>query len=433
MKKLIYLLTILIFPSLLAAQNYYFPPNDDDTWETITPTDAGICSDELDGLYTYLEEKNTKAFIVLKDGKIAIEQYFDGFGKDSIWYWASAGKTVTGLLVGIAQEEGLLDIDDKTSDYLGAGWTSLTTEKENLITIRHQLAMTTGLDDDVADADCLEPACLNYLTDPEDRWSYYNAPYRLLQDVIENASGQNLNVYTYLKLMNKIGAGGAWFNRIFFSTPRDMARFGSLIINQGTWDGTPVLSDQNFINEMINTANSHNLSYGYLWWLNGKGTYMLPQTQFVFNNDLVPNAPDDLYAALGKNDQKLYIVPSQNLVVVRMGDDAGNIQLALSSFDNELWGILSDVLCESTTSTETLPSNRLKIYPNPVGDVLLFDGTHDLENTNVRIFNTLGQEVINAPITNGQLDVSDLAKGNYIIQFLRVGENSWQTAKFTKM
>jgi hypothetical protein len=59
---------------------------------------------------------------------------------------------------------------------------------------------------------------------------------------------------------------------------------------------------------------------------------------------MVPNGPADMYAALGKNDQKIYVVPSQNLVVIRMGEAAGNLQLAVSSFDNELWGKLKAIL-----------------------------------------------------------------------------------------
>jgi hypothetical protein len=71
---------------------------------------------------------------------------------------------------------------------------------------------------------------------------------------------------------------------------------------------------------------------------------MLPEVQFVFTGLLVPDAPADMYSALGKNDQKVYVVPSQDIVVVRMGDSAGNIQLALSSFDNELWGKLKTII-----------------------------------------------------------------------------------------
>ena len=87
-----------------------------------------------------------------------------------------------------------------------------------------------------------------------------------------------------------------------------------------------------------------NPSYGYLTWLNGKSHHMLPTVQLSFAGPLAPNAPSDMYAALGKNDQKIYVSPSQKLVVIRMGDSAGNTQLALSGFDNELWGKLKTII-----------------------------------------------------------------------------------------
>jgi hypothetical protein len=71
---------------------------------------------------------------------------------------------------------------------------------------------------------------------------------------------------------------------------------------------------------------------------------MAPIFQTVFPGMLVSNAPADLYCALGKNDQKVYVVPSQKLVVIRMGDSAGLPALAMSSFDNELWGRLKLVI-----------------------------------------------------------------------------------------
>jgi hypothetical protein len=71
---------------------------------------------------------------------------------------------------------------------------------------------------------------------------------------------------------------------------------------------------------------------------------MLPTLQNVFTGFMVPNAPADMFAALGKNDQKIYVVPSQKLVIIRMGNAAGNVQLAVSSFDNELWGKLKPLI-----------------------------------------------------------------------------------------
>jgi CubicO group peptidase (beta-lactamase class C family) len=327
----------------------YFPPTTGTTWETTTPASLGWNETELNNLYTYLQQKNTRAFIILKNGKIVAEKYFGTFTADSNWYWASAGKTMTGMLVGIAQTEGLLNINEKTSKFLGTGWTSLPKLKEDLITIKNQLTMTTGLDDNVQpDNDCTLPACLQYKADAGTRWSYHNAPYTLLDKVVESASGKTYNAYFQEKIRDRIGMNGIWiktgYNNVYFSTPRSMARFGLLMLNKGKWDQTTILSDTTYFNAQTKTSQSFNLSYGYLTWLNGKASYMLPTLQVVFPGMMVPNAPTDMFSALGKNDQKMYVVPSQQLVVIRMGDAAGNVQLALSSFDNELWGYLKAVI-----------------------------------------------------------------------------------------
>jgi CubicO group peptidase (beta-lactamase class C family) len=321
---------------------FYFPSTN--TWETTTPASLNWNTTALNDLYTYLQQKNTKAFIMLKNGKIVTEQYFGTFTADSNWQWASAGKTMTALLVGIAQEQGILNINHKTSQYLGTGWTSLPLVKENLITIKHQLSMTTGLDDGVADNHCTTPSCLQYKADAGQRWAYHNAPYTVLDQVIEKASGLSYNQYFQQKIRDRIGMNGLWiklgYNNVYFSNARSMARFGLLLLAKGKWNGTPILVDTNYLSAQINSSQSINPSYGYLTWLNGKTSYMVPTIQLSLNGNLVPNAPADLYAALGKDDQKIYVVPSQGLVVIRMGESAGQSQLAISSFDNELWGKL---------------------------------------------------------------------------------------------
>lgn len=334
--------------NLPAPSTMYFPPTVNTTWESVTPASLGWNESELTNLYTYLQQKNTKAFILLKNGRIAAEKYFGTFTADSNWYWASAGKTLTAFLVGIAQKEALLNINNKSSQYLGTGWTSLPLAKENLITVKHQLTMTTGLDDGVADVDCTLPSCLTYKADAGTRWAYHNAPYTLLEKVVEAASGTTYNHYFQQKIRDRIGMNGLWvrsgYNNVYHSTPRSMARFGLLLLNKGIWNGTAILNDEGYFNAQTNTSQNLNLSYGYLTWLNGKTSYMMPRLQTVLNGSLIPNAPADMYAALGKNDQKIYVVPSQNIVVIRMGDDTGNSQLALSSFDNELWGKLKTII-----------------------------------------------------------------------------------------
>ena len=115
-----------------------------------------------------------------------------------------------------------------------------------------------------------------------------------------------------------------------------MARFGLLMSKKGKWENIQIISEA-FINEATNTSNSINNAYGYLWWLNGKQNYHLPQSQLQFNGELIPNAPTDMFCALGKNDQKIYIVPSKDLVIVRMGEAANSDNFGLSSFDDDLW------------------------------------------------------------------------------------------------
>jgi CubicO group peptidase (beta-lactamase class C family) len=319
------------------------------------PSELDWNEQAIEELLTFLEDNNTRAFIVLKNGKMVIEEYFGQnitdnapFDRDSPWYWASAGKALTATLVGIAQEEGLLDIERPSSAYLGAGWTSLPTEEEDLITVRHQLTMTTGLSYDVTNLDCTLPACLVAGTAPPgEQWYYHNAPYTLLEDVVANASGLSYNDFTTQKIASLIGMNGRWikpeFNNVYWSTARDMARFGLLILNRGKWAETEVLKDHDYYEEMINTSQDLNQSYGYLWWLNGKASIIYPGLAASFNVPLSPNAPVDLFAGLGRNGQFVEVIPSEGLVVIRMGEAPDNALVPIA-FHDEMWEKINAVM-----------------------------------------------------------------------------------------
>lgn len=354
------------------SQSLYFPPVNGNEWETISPTSLGWCEERIDSMYDLLEENNTKAFIILKDGKIVLEKYFGTFVQDSVWYWASAGKSLTACLVGIAQQEGLLSLEEPSSTYLGQGWTDCTLEQEEQITIRHQLSMTSGLDDRVPEPHCTLDTCLQYLADAGTRWAYHNGPYTLLDGVIEGATSRNLNAYFQQKIRLNTGINGAFvqvgYNNVFFSTPRNMARFGLMILNNGNWDGTQIMTDTDYFNSMVNSSQGLNQSYGYLWWLNGKASYMLPTLQIVFPGSLMPNAPDDMIAALGKNGQYINVVPSQHLVLIRMGNapDGNEVPVTLN---DKIWEYINDLVCGTTSVSETNASSAsLVITPNPATD-----------------------------------------------------------------
>ena len=251
MRTLLFCLLLALTTKNSSAQgSLYFPSKTiNAVWDTVSPASLGWCTNYADTLNNFLDSSATKGFIILKDGKIAYEKYFGTFTQDSLWYWASAGKTITSLLIGVAQEEGLLNITDTSSTYLGTGWTNCTHAQEEKITIRHQLTMTSGIDDNVTDLNCITPSCLNFLVDPGTRWAYHNALYLLLQNVIENASGVSYNTYTTSKLKSKTGMIGFWFDGVYYSRPRDMARFGLMILNNGIWDSDTVLHDQTYFQQ----------------------------------------------------------------------------------------------------------------------------------------------------------------------------------------
>ncbi|WP_313791470.1 serine hydrolase domain-containing protein [Lacinutrix neustonica] len=168
-----------------------------------------------------------------------------------------------------------------------------------------------------------------------------------MQDVISQASHTTWTNYFNTKLRDRIGMNGSWIFlgdlNVYWSNTRSMARFGLMLSAKGQWENTPIVSE-GFIADATTASQDDNEAYGYMWWLNGKSTYRLPQTQLSFLGELIPNAPEDMFCALGKNDQKIYVVPSHNLVIVRMGDAADNATFGLSSFDNVLWEKINMVL-----------------------------------------------------------------------------------------
>ena len=353
-KSIFLLLLFIVFTSCTENSNetttdsnsntLYFPPiNGSDTWETQSISSLGWNQNAVQPLLSYLLLKNTKSFIILVNGRIVMENYFNGHTPTSLWKWNSAGKTLTSIVTGIAEQEGFINTNNKVSDYIGTGWTSAPLAKENLITCTNLLKMNSGLDDTLGDN--VVPSNLQYFADAGTRWAYHNV-YVKLQDVVEKATGQTWNAYFNTKLRDKIGMSstGVWYIgtganlglRIYFSTTRSMARFGLLALNNGNWNGTQIVNSA-FLKNATNSSQNINLGYGYLWWLNGKSSYRLPQTQLQFNGSLVKSGANDMYMALGKDDQKIYVVPSKKMVVIRMGDAADSANLALSTFDEDLW------------------------------------------------------------------------------------------------
>lgn len=333
-----------------SIEETYFPS--EGSWDTIAPATLGWQLDKIDVLLEALDNSGTRGFLIIKDGRIVVEHYngktINGqqdFDESSYWYWASAAKTLVNATVGLAQERDLLRIEDASSNYLGKGWTSLEENKEAAINIWHHLTMTTGLDDAITD-NTLDPGSLLYKAEVGTRWAYHNAPYTLLESIISEATQRDFTDFFDETLASKIGMSGFWNwigeDHVYFSTARDMARFGLLMLNAGQWNGEEVIIDQDFIGASLESSQSLNPAYGYLWWLNDTDSYMLPGSQLQFNGNLVPNAPKEMLSAIGKNGQYLMIIPSQNIVIVRMGDNPDQSLVPLG-FMNDLWALLNEI------------------------------------------------------------------------------------------
>lgn len=350
MRSLTYFLVLLLSISSCRKnddpiESMYFPSNTDNVWETKTLPSLGWNQNAVQPLKDFLIQKNTKSFMILVNGRIVMEEYFNGHSSSAEWEWNSAGKTLVAATTGIAQQEGLLNINNKASAYLGNAWTNMPLAKENLITVRHLLTMTSGIDDT---KQLVTKSNLTYVADAGTRWAYGNV-FQKLMDVAAQASNKGFEPYFTEKLKSRIGMDGYWnFGTIFsiyHSTTKSMARFGLLALNKGKWNNEQIINES-FFNESITSSQNINPSYGYLWWLNGKTSFMIPNEQTVYQGSLVSNAPVDMYAAMGAKDQRIYVIPSKKMVVIRMGEasDPANPNFAVSGFDNKLWEKLNAVI-----------------------------------------------------------------------------------------
>ncbi len=137
--------------------------------------------------------------MILVNGRIIMEDYFDGNNSSTAWEWNSAGKTLVTSTTGIAQQEGLVDLDAKASDYLGTAWTDTPLAKEDLITVQNLLSMTSGIDDN---KQLVVKPNLTYVADAGTRWAYGNVFQKLI-DVVSQSSNQDFETYFNSKLKAK--------------------------------------------------------------------------------------------------------------------------------------------------------------------------------------------------------------------------------------
>jgi CubicO group peptidase (beta-lactamase class C family) len=323
----------------LAAQtgsaSWYFPPATG-AWETVTPGQAGWNEAALERALDFARDSSSTGVVMVHRGRLLAERYWpgraalpptrDGKPVEDV---ASVQKSVISVLMGIAVERKLLTLDDPVSKYLGSGWSRASGEAERAITIRHLMSMSSGLDE------ALQPE-----HPPGHHWFYNTPAYSRLITVLAKASGLEPDVYTSEWLASKIGMTETrWIARPaggpnpygLATTARDLARFGLLVLARGKWNGVSVVPER-YLVDSIRPSQTMNSSYGLLWWTNSA------------TSRLIPSAPPDLFSARGAGDRRVYVVPSLDLVVTRLGappprSQAGGLD---PGFDRELWTRLAE-------------------------------------------------------------------------------------------
>jgi CubicO group peptidase (beta-lactamase class C family) len=329
-------------PAQAATSGLYYPPRTG-AWKSITASEAGWDGDALDAALAFAGARRSTGVVVLVGGRMLAERYWRGATPASTRDVASVQKSLTSYIVGSLRAERKIALDDPVSRWLGAGWTRTGRANERAITVRHLLEMTSGLDDS-----------FHRVAAPGKRWQYVNDAYHQLHPLLERASGTGLQRLSSRLLFGPIGATSARWRARFGRdpngrpllglelTPRDLARFGLLALARGRWGRTVVVPEV-YARRALASSQPLNPSYGFLWWLNGKSSHQLPgPAPRPVAGPLIPGAPADTVAALGAGDQKIYVVPSYDLVVVRQGFRAsGAGELA---FDEEWWRALSRAL-----------------------------------------------------------------------------------------
>jgi CubicO group peptidase (beta-lactamase class C family) len=337
------------------ADALYFP-SESGEWARVQPGAAGWDERALDAALDYAGRTNSTGVVVLLNGRLLAERRWlvEGperyrrmvvgktSGGDVVEDVASVQKSVVAFLTGVAEGKRLIDLEAPVSHYLGHGWSKANEEAEFAITVRHLMTMTSGLNDSG-----------EYQAPAGQTWRYNTGMYSKVIGILEKAAGADIETLTTEWLTGPAGMSDSkWVRRAwsagnnaansigFATTPRDLARFGLLVLAKGTWNGRDLLRNPSYFERMLRPSQDLNPSYGLLWWLNGQPRVQSPDEAQAKPGSLTPSAPGDLVAAQGAQDRKCYIVPSLSLVVSRLGAPTGASPTVDLKWDDEFWKLL---------------------------------------------------------------------------------------------
>lgn len=270
------------------------------------------------------DAKRTRSVLVIYKDKIIAEKYVDGFTKNSVILGWSMTKSITGTLFGILQKQKKFNI------YKPAPIEEWQNDNRKNITTNDLLHMNSGLeweeyydricdatkmlyhDEDMSRSQLIKPAVFK----PNTHWNYSSGTTNLLSGILRKQfkTHQEYLDFWYSALIDKIGmhsmvietdmAGNYVGSSYAWATTRDWSKLGLLYLHKGNWNGEQIF-DASWAKYVSTPTNTSEGRYGAQFWLNAGGFY--------------PDAPRDMYSCNGYQGQKVYIIPSQDLVIVRMG------------------------------------------------------------------------------------------------------------------
>ena len=284
--------------------------------------------------HQFLEKDvHTKALLIVQGDSIIAERYAKGYDKDSKFLGWSMAKSVTGALIGVLVNQGKLQVDQPAPV---PEWKD-TGDKRHKILLQHLLQQTSGLNftENYTKFSSVTnmlfnkgdmggyTATLDLKYEPGSHFYYSSGNSNLLSRIIRTTVGDKDYLrFPYIALFHRIGmyqtllepdASGTYVGSSYiYASARDYARFGLLYLHDGTWNGERILPEK-WVKQSSTSSSAAGLrNYGYQFWLNGYDPMNQAQREY-------PEMPHDMFLADGFNGQRIYIVPSKQLVIVRMG------------------------------------------------------------------------------------------------------------------
>ena len=347
--------------NLVIKETSFSSNNIDFSWIEKSPESIGLDTIEVNQLMDFVKipEFNTQAAILIQGNYIIAEYYGEGYDKSSLVTSWSVAKSFTSTLIGIAIDEGYISsINDPITDYLPE-WKGK--DQDNIL-LKHLLAMQSGMDDHPLAGVVFSTNMVKYSLDrdvlrpPETAFSYSNEDSMLLGEILENATGFSVQDYADKKLFNILEIEDKWWtdqagNTVTYAgldmNPRDFAKFGLMVAQDGKWENKEVVSS-----EWLETAtNNYNdlAPYGFQWWTS--------------------NSPDEkeynFFSAKGLDGQLIYVWPEIDLIFVRftkyqhVGDKESSIVNFPTSYQN--------------TESGNLPTVKLEELLYDIGDNLVLN------------------------------------------------------------